>query len=125
MGLQAPASSRDSLSCSSCSFRPRQGLGKGFVPFEKLKSSSNRRKRSLARATDSTTVRAVVASAEEEVQVVAPEDVLAVESKQRQNRERVGVLLLNLGGPDTLEDVQPFLYNLFADPVNCALCTFL
>lgn len=31
--------------------------------------------------------------------------------------EKVGVLLLNLGGPDTLEDVQPFLFNLFADPV--------
>lgn len=30
--------------------------------------------------------------------------------------ERVGVLLLNLGGPDSLDDVQPFLYNLFADP---------
>ncbi len=30
--------------------------------------------------------------------------------------ERVGVLLLNLGGPEKLEDVQPFLYNLFADP---------
>ncbi|ERN42022.1 ferrochelatase [Rubidibacter lacunae KORDI 51-2] len=29
---------------------------------------------------------------------------------------RVGVLLLNLGGPDTLEDVRPFLYNLFSDP---------
>ena len=28
----------------------------------------------------------------------------------------VGVLLLNLGGPETLDDVQPFLYNLFADP---------
>lgn len=26
------------------------------------------------------------------------------------------MLLLNLGGPETLEDVQPFLYNLFADP---------
>ena len=30
--------------------------------------------------------------------------------------EKLGVLLLNLGGPETLEDVQPFLYNLFADP---------
>ncbi|XP_042468520.1 ferrochelatase-2, chloroplastic-like [Zingiber officinale] len=30
--------------------------------------------------------------------------------------ERVGVLLLNLGGPETLDDVQPFLFNLFADP---------
>lgn len=29
---------------------------------------------------------------------------------------RVGVLLLNLGGADQLEDVRPFLYNLFADP---------
>jgi len=29
---------------------------------------------------------------------------------------RVGVLLLNLGGPDQLEDVGPFLFNLFADP---------
>jgi len=29
---------------------------------------------------------------------------------------RVGVLLLNLGGPDKLEDVQPFLFNLFSDP---------
>lgn len=26
------------------------------------------------------------------------------------------MLLLNLGGPETLDDVQPFLYNLFADP---------
>ncbi|KAG8487402.1 hypothetical protein CXB51_020957 [Gossypium anomalum] len=30
--------------------------------------------------------------------------------------EKLGVLLLNLGGPETLNDVQPFLYNLFADP---------
>lgn len=29
---------------------------------------------------------------------------------------RVGVLLLNLGGPEELSDVEPFLYNLFADP---------
>ena len=29
---------------------------------------------------------------------------------------RVGVLLLNLGGPETIEDVRPFLYNLFSDP---------
>jgi ferrochelatase len=29
---------------------------------------------------------------------------------------RIGVLLLNLGGPDHLEDVRPFLYNLFSDP---------
>jgi protoporphyrin/coproporphyrin ferrochelatase len=29
---------------------------------------------------------------------------------------RVGVLLLNLGGPEKLEDVRPFLFNLFSDP---------
>ncbi len=29
---------------------------------------------------------------------------------------RVGVLLLNLGGPDKLDDVRPFLFNLFSDP---------
>lgn len=29
---------------------------------------------------------------------------------------RVGVLLLNLGGPEKTEDVQPFLFNLFSDP---------
>jgi ferrochelatase len=27
-----------------------------------------------------------------------------------------GVLLLNLGGPETLADVRPFLYELFSDP---------
>jgi len=27
-----------------------------------------------------------------------------------------GVLLLNLGGPETLSDVRPFLYKLFSDP---------
>ncbi|KAH9664675.1 Ferrochelatase-2 [Citrus sinensis] len=32
--------------------------------------------------------------------------------------EKIGVLLLNLGGPETLEDVQPFLFNLFADPAE-------
>lgn len=29
---------------------------------------------------------------------------------------KLGVLLLNLGGPERQEDVEPFLYNLFADP---------
>jgi ferrochelatase len=35
--------------------------------------------------------------------------------------DKIGVLLLNLGGPETLEDVQPFLFNLFADPVMSLL----
>ena len=29
---------------------------------------------------------------------------------------RIGVLLFNLGGPETLDHVKPFLYNLFSDP---------
>jgi len=30
--------------------------------------------------------------------------------------DRVGVVLLNVGGPTRVEDVEPFLYNLFMDP---------
>src|SRR6476619_4147145 len=29
---------------------------------------------------------------------------------------KTGVLLFNLGGPETLRDVKPFLYRLFSDP---------
>jgi ferrochelatase len=29
---------------------------------------------------------------------------------------RTAILLLNLGGPSTLDEVEPFLANLFADP---------
>lgn len=32
------------------------------------------------------------------------------------NKEKVGVVLFQLGGPDSLEAVEPFLYNLFCDP---------
>ena len=31
-------------------------------------------------------------------------------------KEKIGVVLLNLGGPDSLDAVEPFLYNLFVDP---------
>lgn len=31
------------------------------------------------------------------------------------NKGGIGVILLNLGGPERLEDVRPFLYNLFSD----------
>jgi len=36
--------------------------------------------------------------------------------KLRSVPPRTGVLLLNLGGPDSLEAVEPFLVNLFSDP---------
>lgn len=30
--------------------------------------------------------------------------------------DTVGVVLMNLGGPEKIEDIEPFLYNLFMDP---------
>ena len=40
----------------------------------------------------------------------------AVGEEQTNQRLRLGVLLLNLGGPEAMQDVEGFLYNLFADP---------
>lgn len=31
--------------------------------------------------------------------------------------DRIGVIMMNMGGPGTLDEIQPFLYNLFMDPV--------
>ncbi|TXG66350.1 hypothetical protein EZV62_007625 [Acer yangbiense] len=44
------------------------------------------------------------------------ENVIEHQSHSHATEDKVGVLLLNLGGPDTLNDVHPFLFNLFADP---------
>ncbi|KAJ4708165.1 Ferrochelatase [Melia azedarach] len=44
------------------------------------------------------------------------ENVVEDQSHSHATEDKVGVLLLNLGGPETLHDVQPFLFNLFADP---------
>jgi ferrochelatase len=38
---------------------------------------------------------------------------------------RTAVVLMNLGGPDTLEAVKPFLFNLFSDPAIIRLPSFL
>jgi protoporphyrin/coproporphyrin ferrochelatase len=38
---------------------------------------------------------------------------------------RLAVVLFNLGGPDSLEAVQPFLQNLFGDPAIISLPGFL
>lgn len=35
--------------------------------------------------------------------------------KRMNNQKKTGVLLLNLGGPERLADVRPFLFNLFSD----------
>lgn len=58
----------------------------------------------------------------------ASEAVLTSQSDLRKlfvGNEKIGVLLLNLGGPETLDDVQPFLFNLFADPVMIKLQAIL
>ena len=35
--------------------------------------------------------------------------------QQSEKTKKIGILLLNLGGPEKPEDVLPFLYNLFSD----------
>ena len=37
-------------------------------------------------------------------------------SDTHRDQEGIGILLFNLGGPETLDDVRPFLFNLFSDP---------
>jgi len=37
-------------------------------------------------------------------------------TKTAGRNEKIGVVLLQLGGPDSLASVEPFLYNLFCDP---------
>ena len=43
------------------------------------------------------------------------------EITKENGKPRVGVVLFNLGGPETLDDVKPFLYKLFADPETIRL----
>ena len=38
---------------------------------------------------------------------------------------KVAVILFNLGGPDKLENVDPFLFNLFNDPAILNLPSFI
>src|SRR5260370_19840403 len=38
---------------------------------------------------------------------------------------KIAIILFNLGGPDSLEAVQPFLRNLFSDPAIISLPSFL
>ena len=42
--------------------------------------------------------------------------VLGFVGKMTRTNRRVGIVLFQLGGPDTLEAIEPFLYNLFCDP---------
>ncbi len=49
------------------------------------------------------------------------------EPLQIERGDKIGVVLLNLGGPNRKEDVAPFLYNLFMDPaiIDIPLPAFL
>ena len=38
---------------------------------------------------------------------------------------KIAIILFNLGGPDKLENVKPFLFNLFYDPAILNLPKFL
>ncbi len=42
-------------------------------------------------------------------------------SESLETKEKVAVVLLNMGGPDSLKAVKPFLFNLFYDPAIIAL----
>ncbi|MDP1759648.1 MAG: ferrochelatase [Thermodesulfovibrionales bacterium] len=35
--------------------------------------------------------------------------------QDKNEKEKIGIILLNLGGPDSIQAVKPFLYNLFSD----------
>ena len=41
-----------------------------------------------------------------------------------QNEERCAIVLFNLGAPDTLNSVHPFLKNLFSDPAILTMPAF-
>ncbi|ERN15462.1 ferrochelatase-1, chloroplastic [Amborella trichopoda] len=90
-------SSRKSETCSSLFMTDENGFG------TRKYSCKVREKRKL------------VANAVSSAELCGFEDI-AAEVHSIPEQEKIGVLLLNLGGPETLQDVQPFLFNLFADP---------
>ncbi|TMA21542.1 MAG: hypothetical protein E6J88_15590, partial [Deltaproteobacteria bacterium] len=52
----------------------------------------------------------------QDVRLECPTRVSPIPIKPRRVPPHTGVLLLNLGGPDSLEAVEPYLVNLFLDP---------
>ncbi|CAM6107323.1 unnamed protein product [Calypogeia fissa] len=92
------------------SLRELSGFGRSRRLNRQFFSSARLRRVASREGRRFSAPRAIVASKEEVGEGI--ED----SSGKYVQEERVGVLLLNLGGPETLEDVEPFLYNLFADP---------
>lgn len=122
--LPSPASTSSSTaSCSMAMVTPQKYGGRGCVSFTsshgQLAGSGTQYGHSGGRR--AVAVKAALASGEG--MEMTSEMVKPVNWRgQEEREEKVGVLLLNLGGPESLEDVQPFLYNLFADPVPVRSC---
>jgi len=114
-GAQLPAAFRGRLQrlCTSSRGGSAVECSSGLVakggggPFEAERGRGGRGLRGVS-ARGRTGARSALA---ENADVMGPPSGAVAEDE-----ERVGVLLMNLGGPDSLDDVQPFLYNLFADP---------
>ncbi|KAL3818968.1 hypothetical protein ACJIZ3_004873 [Penstemon smallii] len=124
--MEAATSSRIvpqlNINQNSASLRPRAKMTSFFLKTSKvavaLHSNSNDEKISIARGLSLSrpiqTKDLVGRTYSSSGVCTYPEG--ATESNSHTAEEKIGVMLLNLGGPDTLNDVQPFLYNLFADP---------
>lgn len=94
------------------------------------KPSSSRRARVTAQAGGSDVNPGFGGSVPGRVEPVAAtatifDEAAQVPSAPKQSAPRLGVLLLNLGGPEKQEDVEGFLYNLFADPDIIRLPKFI
>ena len=79
--------------------------------MEENSSTRSRSRSSSTSRSNGGTAAAAAAAAAQDAQFMG-----STGSSTGKTSSKVGVLLLNLGGPEKLDDVQPFLYNLFADP---------
>ena len=57
--------------------------------------------------------------------IASPPEVMQAKQGDSDQEMKLGVLLLNLGGPETMNDVEGFLFNLFADPDIIRLPPFI
>lgn len=89
------------------SFSASNGGGAAGPKFDPLNLASNTARRESSRLDAATLSRDTVYRTRQEIRL-PPADA---------NPDvKLGVLLLQLGGPESMDDVEGFLYNLFADP---------
>ncbi|GFP98639.1 ferrochelatase-2 chloroplastic [Phtheirospermum japonicum] len=102
---------------NSTSLHPQAKLSSTFHNTSKISAYSNSNEKmmsfSLSRTAKTDSVGKTFCSASGTC--IYSDDAI-IDSQSQMALEKIGVVLLNLGGPDTLHDVQPFLFNLFADP---------